>query len=382
MTEPDPTTSRSTALHAQVQEAIQGSVGAQAWHWPDALFDSLARRVFEHQYRSCAAYRSYCDGRSIQPDTLADWAAIPAVPTEVFKTVDLFAFEPDAASVTFMTSGTRLGRRGRHLLARSDTYQASLSLWLDRFLLEDGVPRRVLVLAPDASTDPASSLSFMLQWAVDERGGPGSRFLWTSEGPDLDTCDAELRAAEGEGMPILLLATASALHGLLEASSSTWALPEGSLVMETGGPKRSGMQFSRADFHETLGRRLGLAVSSVVSEYGMTELGSQGYSPSHLRRIDAEAAERWPQLDPDLHVFPPWCRVRSLHPDDLRVLPQGERGLLCFWDLSNVDSALCILTADEGVVTSTGVRLLGRSAAATPRGCSLAVEEILHGAGR
>jgi hypothetical protein len=66
-------------------------------------------------------------------------------------------------------------------------------------------------------------------------------------------------------------------------------------------------------------------------------------------------------------------------PDNLDPLPLGERGLLCFWDLSNVDSALAVLTADEGIVQSEGVSLLGRSPGATPRGCSLAVEEILSG---
>ena len=273
-------------------------------------------------------------------------------------------------------------RRGRHLLRRTDTYEASLAPWFDRFLLPDGRPRRVLVLGPDALTDPHSSLSFMLQWAVERRGTSGSRFLWTPEGPDCDGLLRELARAREDSTPVLLLSTARSLEALLEpgpTESGSLGLPENSVVMETGGPKRSGLAFERGSFHERIAAALAVSPSSVVSEYGMTELGSQGYAPGFLASLDSEASPRFGDVGSDLHVFPPWCRVRSLDPDSLDVLPAGRRGLLCFWDLSNVDSALAVLTADEGIVRDQGVELLGRAAGATPRGCSLAVDEILSG---
>jgi hypothetical protein len=351
------------------------------WEWDTDLFDELALAVFAHQYDACLPYRRFCDGRDVKPSSLRTWESIPAVPTEVFKSVDLFAFPAASATTTFLTSGTRFGAQGRHLLRTDATYLASLAPWLDRFLLCGLAPTaespQVFVLAPRSADDPGSSLSHMLQWAHDRRGGPGSRFFWSEEGPALAACEAALAAASGGTVPVLLLATSRALDALLQSTLATWSLPPGSVVMETGGPKSSGMAFDRARFHGELALRLGLPVASVVSEYGMTELGSQGYSPSLLRVVDKAAGRRWPSLDPDLHVFPPWCRVRALSPDDLSILPFGARGLLCYWDLSNVDSVLCVLTADEGVVERAGVRLLGRSTAATPRGCSLAVEEIV-----
>jgi hypothetical protein len=359
---------------------MSGTTSQSAWTWSDRLFNDLACAVFAHQYASCAPYARYCDGRGVTPDNLTGWEQIPAVPTEVFKSVDLFAFPPAEATTTFLTSGTRFGSRGRHLLRTDATYLASLAPWLDRFLLcglPEGLRPRVFVLAPPGPADPGSSLSHMLQWAHDECGAPGSRFFWSAEGPSLDDCATALADAASTRTPILLLSTSRALEGLLESTAASWSLPVGSVVMETGGPKASGMAFDRAALHSQLASRLGVPVAAVVSEYGMTELGSQGYSPSWLRAVDPEAARRWPSLDPDLHVFPPWCRVRALSPDDLSILPEGERGLLCYWDLSNIDSVLCVLTADEGVVEEAGVRMLGRSTAATPRGCSLAVEEIL-----
>ena len=373
---------RSDSLHARIAAVIRRSVREGLWALPEHEFDALAKALFEHQFLSCAPYRAFCEGRGVNPSSLRSADDIPPVPTEVFKSVDLFAFPADDAGITFLTSGTRFGGRGRHHLRDDRTYEASMGPWMDRLLLAAEGPgeRQIWVLAPPASVAPDSSLSHMLQWGHDHRGGPGSRFFWTHEGPDLTGLRAALDLVEPTDPPVVLLSTARALQAVLEAPGGSWQLPSGSVVMETGGPKRSGMVFERATFHQELSDALGVPGSAVVSEYGMTELGSQGYSPSLLASVDATAATRWPEPSVDLHVFPPWCRVRALSTDDLSILPPGERGLLCFWDLANVDSVLCVLTADEGSVTEHGVRLFGRSEAATPRGCSLAVEELL-GAG-
>ena len=370
---------RSDSLHARIAGVIRRSVRDDLWALPEPDFDALAQTLFEHQFLSCAPYRAFCEGRGLTPSSFRSADEIPPVPTEVFKSVDLFAFPAEDAGITFLTSGTRFGGRGRHHLRDDRTYAASMGPWMDRLLLPGaGTGRRqIWVLAPPVAVAPESSLSHMLQWAHDRRGGPGSRFFWTPEGPDLSALRAALDSVGPGDPPVVLLSTARALQALLEASGGPWRLPSGSVVMETGGPKRSGMIFDRASFHQALSGAFGVPLSAVVSEYGMTELGSQGYSPSFLASVDSTAAARWHEPPADLHVFPPWCRVRALSTDDLSILPAGERGLLCFWDLANVDSVLCVLTADEGSVTEQGVRLFGRSAAATPRGCSLAVEELL-----
>jgi hypothetical protein len=124
----------------------------------------------------------------------------------------------------------------------------------------------------------------------------------------------------------------------------------------------------------------------------MTELGSQGYHPGFrmatlpsASRLWSDRATAWPDGVVDAHgqprllVFPAWCRVRAVDPDSLELLPEGHRGLLRFYDLSNVDSILAIQTADVGIVLPEGVLLEGRAKGSTPRGCSLAVDEILRG---
>jgi hypothetical protein len=424
-----PPVERSETLHERVQAAIAAlAPNDLPWTWPDAEFDSMARAVFEHQFEGCAAYRHYCEGQDRSPSRVDDWRGIPAVPTEVWKTLDLCTFPKERAAASFLTSGTTVGTRGRHHLLRTDTYTASLAPWMDRFLgLRQGRRERLVVLAPSFAQDPASSLSFMLQWAVDARGDEASDFFWSERGPEIGAAAAALREAAAERVPVVILGTARALQALWEqvlratgpgiggggrrggsggAGSGVAAarrcpilLPEGSRAMETGGFKGAAASLGRDEFYAALSAGLGLPPHAVVSEYGMTELGSQGWQPGFLMARDETARDRFEHACcvardlgfdaadlvgiPRLFAFPPWCRVAAADSQSLELLPEGRRGLLRFWDLSNVDSILAVQTADEGVVLpeGLGVLMFGRAPSAVPRGCSLAVDEILRGIG-
>ena len=79
---------------------------------------------------------------------------------------------------------------------------------------------------------------------------------------------------------------------------------------------------------------------------------------------------------------PPWLKVRALDPGSLAPLPEGETGVLCFFDLANLGSVGHVLTEDLGSVDAGGVRLSGRTPGAEPPGFSLAVEELLTSAER
>ncbi len=389
---------RSDRLHRQVQQAIAHSTADACWSWPKQRFEELALALFEHQFQGCAAYGRYCRGRGVSPSSISSWREIPAVPTDVFRSVDLCSFPTQDSELLFMTSGTTSGSRGRHYLRRSDTYLASLSAWFRTFLLVGGAAPKVVVFAPSAAQDPSSSLSFMLQWAVDAEGAPGSGFFWDSQGPRLAAGLKAMRQAQDLAQPVLVLGTARALQALLEglvsgALGDRLELPSGSLLMETGGFKGAARTLSRDLFYEGLSKVLGLPLAAIVSEYGMTELGSQGYQPCALTDHQPGTNE-WSDLaaslpegldtagQPRVFVFPPWCGVGAVDPQSLELLPDGERGLLRFWDLSNVDSICAIQTADVGVVRGGALSLLGRAPGATARGCSLAVDEVLKAASR
>ena len=110
---------------------------------------------------------------------------------------------------------------------------------------------------------------------------------------------------------------------------------------------------------------LGVPGHQVVSEYGMTELTSHAYSATLLGG------------DGQVFSTPPWLRPRALDPGTLGELPPGAPGLLCFFDLANVGSALHVLTEDLGSVSAdNSFRLDGRAGDADLRGCSLLAEEL------
>jgi hypothetical protein len=70
-------------------------------------------------------------------------------------------------------------------------------------------------------------------------------------------------------------------------------------------------------------------------------------------------------------------RIDAVDPETLAILPPGSRGLGRVTDLLNVDSAVVVQTADLVTVEGTRVALHGRAPGATPRGCSLAIDELL-----
>jgi hypothetical protein len=61
-------------------------------------------------------------------------------------------------------------------------------------------------------------------------------------------------------------------------------------------------------------------------------------------------------------------------------LPPGGIGLLQHFDVANAGSVLAIQTEDLGVQVTDGFTLLGRATGAAPRGCSIAMDELLAAA--
>jgi hypothetical protein len=79
-------------------------------------------------------------------------------------------------------------------------------------------------------------------------------------------------------------------------------------------------------------------------------------------------------------VGPAWVRTRVVDPDTLEPVSPGSTGLLQHFDVANTGSVMAIQTEDMGVVEGEGFRLLGRATGAPPRGCSIAMDELLSAA--
>jgi hypothetical protein len=354
------------------------SAGAGA-AWADEAFDALARIVFAHQFACNTPYRQFCERRGVSPETIAHWEQIPAVPTDAFKAAALVCGVPADAAAVFRTSGTTAGpeRRGTHYLPELALYDAALRAGFRAHLLPDGVRPRMISLVPRPQEMPDSSLSHMAGAVVADFGAAGSGWFVSPEG-GIDRAGLEdaLRGAEADGAPVCILGTAFALVHWLDAlrdAGTRFRLPDGSRLMDTGGSKGRSREVTREDLYGAVGERLGIPHAWCVNEYGMTEMSSQFYDG--VAGSAAAPAER-------LHAGPRWVRTQATDPETLRPLPHGQVGVLRHFDLANLNSVMAIQTADLGVTSPDGFRVLGRATGAGARGCSLAMDDLLRAIGR
>jgi hypothetical protein len=331
---------------------------------PVVEFEALALEAFAFQFERIAPYRGLCERAGRTPATVAAWQEVPAVPAAAFATVDLAAAP---AGETFRSSGTTGDQRSVHHHPYPELYRAVIDATFPVWCLPAGGRPPMLALVPPRDVAPDSSLSFMVAHAVARFGGDGSAWGFGGRGLEIGGCRSWLSARQRDHRPVLILATAFALADLverLERMNLHFRLGPGSAVFETGGFKGKTKSLSRDELLAGVSTWLGVPPGQVVSEYGMTELTSHAYTAT---LAGGEAG---------LFVPPPWMRVRALDPATLAELPEGRTGLLAFFDLANVGSALHLLTEDLGRVEGHGFRLEGRAPEADLRGCSLLAEEL------
>lgn len=362
-----------TGLEAELLALFARGVDAPL---PEVEFSRLALAVFAHQFARNRPYRLYCEARDKTPAAVTDWQDIPALPTDAFKWADLTTVASEHVQVRFETSGTTrsTARRGRHLLPDTRLYDASLEPTFRRFVLPDVDSMRVLICGPSAKHFPHSSLGHMNSRVLERFGAPGSGVFWTEQGLRFPCLAAALQKAEEDDAPVCILGTAFGLVHFLDGLANenrAFRLPTGSRIMDTGGYKGRSREVPKAELHRVYEERLGIPPECVVNEYGMTELGSQFYD---------RGSETGPHGE-RLKLGPPWIRAQVVHPETLAPLPNGEVGLLRFFDLANLHTVSAIQTDDLGGLHEGGFELLGRAAGAEPRGCSLAVEEFLSARG-
>lgn len=338
----------------------------------DEAFDTLARAVFAWQYEWNSPFAAWCRRRDRTPQQVSHWTEIPPVPVAAFREVALVAGSVEAADAVFRTSGTTSGsqHRGVHYVPDLSIYDASLLAGFRAALIPDGTRLRMFSLLPMAAEMPDSSLAHMIGSVMTRFGAQGSRsFASIRSGIDPVALATALHAATEDRAPVCLLGTSfSFVHWLdeLVATGTRFTLPEGSRLMDTGGFKGRSREVDEETLRSLYAERLGIAPNACVNEYGMTEMCSQFYDTT-LREPDAPRRKRGPA----------WLRTRIVDPDTLRPVGDDRNGLLQHFDLANIGSVLCVQTEDLGRRVGDGFHVLGRAQGATPRGCSIAMDELL-----
>lgn len=367
---PDDRKATSAALHARVLACVDAFERGGA---PPESFDALACEIAGFQAETSPGYARLLRARRVDPSALSRAVDVPAVPTDVFKLTRVATF-PEAETVkVFRTSGTTIGARGEHAMRTVETYdRAALAFgraWLARDLTAK-VP--VMVVGPSPEELPDSSLVHMCDAFAGAFGRPASRektFLVEDGVIDLSTFDERISYALTEREPVLVLGTSFAFVHLLDAvgEDMPFPLPAGSRVMQTGGFKGKSREVPAEKLRHDLATLFAIDERAIVCEYGMTELSSQFYE----RTLFDESAPY------GVYVEPPWARIVPVDPLTLEPVTDGEVGIAKIVDLANVDSAVAVLAQDRVRRVPGGFELLGRAPGAPPRGCSIAIDEML-----
>ena len=360
----------SAALHAR-STAFAGAFVAGAE--PPESFDALAGDLARYQAAHSEGFARLCRARGVDLAAMTSADAIPPVPTDAFKLTRVSTFALEETTKTFRTSGTTVGARGEHFFRDVTTYEAAALAFGRHWLARDLTARvPVIVLAPSPAEAADSSLVHMCASFVQELGVPAppdETFLIDADGVlDLATFDERVANALAQNQPMLVLGTSFAfVHFIDGLGQDTFCLPAGSRVMQTGGYKGRSREVPADVLRSDLARAFGLDRRAIVAEYGMTELSSQFYEQTLFE----------PAAPLGRYAEPPWARVVPVDPETLAPVLDGAVGIAKIIDLMNVDSAVAVLTQDQVRRVGGGFELLGRAPGAVPRGCSIAIEELL-----
>ncbi len=361
----------SNGLHDRVQAMVAAFDGNKPE--PESP-DTLACDIARFQARNIPGFARLCARHDVDLQELVSAADIPAVPTDAFKLTRVFAFQ-EGEPVVFQTSGTTVGRRGRHIMRCTDTYDHAALAFGRRMLMPlmggtqpPVVP--IMVLGPPPNEQPDSSLTHMLSMFAHTMGSDanGQETYFLRDGVfDLAKLDERVAGILLKGnQPVLLMGTSFAFVHFLDAmGSDTFRLPARSRVMQTGGFKGKSREVSATELRREIARVFCIEEGDVLSEYGMTELSSQFYTHAGEDTLAGIFTE------------PPWAHVTPVNPETLEPVEDGKTGIARIVDLCNVDSAVAIQTQDLVRREGHGFVLLGRMPGVAPRGCSIAIDEML-----
>ena len=310
-------------------------------------FKTCALQVFRHQFKNNTVYRSFCDLLYIHSSDVKKVEEIPFLPIQFFKSHAVLSSN-QAVKETFTSSGTTGSSVSKHMVTDLSWYTKSYTKGFEYFYgpIEEYT---VLGLLPNYLERDGSSLIYMVDDFIKKSNKPSSGFYLNN----LTELSKTLIALDKKGEKVLLIGVTFALLDLIERQQFKL---QNTIIMETGGMKGRRKEIIRNELHEIL--CAGFGVSKIHSEYGMTELLSQGYSSGD-----------------GVFDCPPWMKILARDTEDaLTMVGTNKTGGLNVIDLANYNSCSFIATQDLGKVDNNGrFEVLGRFDHSDIRGCNLMV---------
>ena len=310
-------------------------------------FKQVALNVFKHQFKNNKVYRSFCDLLYVHPSSINQVEEIPFLPIQFFKSRKILS-SLEEVQETFTSSGTTGSITSKHFVTDINLYKESYLNGFSHFYgnIEDYV---VLALLPNYLERKGSSLVFMVDDLIQKSKNSESGFYLNN----IEELSKKLTELDKKGQKVLLIGVSFALLDLIETAQFKL---KNTIIMETGGMKGRRKELVREELHQIL--QNGFGVSEIHSEYGMTELLSQGYSNGN-----------------GVFDTPPWMKILTRDTEDALTIQQiGKTGGINVIDLANYNSCSFIATQDLGKVHKNGTfEVIGRFDNSDIRGCNLMV---------
>ena len=328
-------------------------------------FERLAMDIFRYQARYNPVYNQYISNLNINPELVTRLTHIPFLPVQFFKhhiikSVGSPGDGSPVASAIFQSSGTTGQQTSQHHLFDETLYKTvSARIFQENF--GDLKQFHILALLPSYLERNNSSLVYMMQHFIAESQSELSGFYLKNVEELLQTLT--FLSSNPDGRKVLLLGVTFALLDLAESAYDLSFLSKIKelTVMDTGGMKGRRQELLREEVHDVLTSRL--FVDKIHSEYGMTEMLSQGYS--HGSGL----------------LFPGFSMrilLRDIN-DPFAIydhnITKSKTGGINVIDLANLDSCSFIETQDLGRFGETegSFYVMGRFDNSDIRGCNLMV---------
>lgn len=310
-------------------------------------FNTAALEVFKFQYNNNLVYQEFCNHLHKNCSNVINYTDIPFLPIQFFKSKKVLV-KSATPQITFSSSGTTGTVTSKHYVSNVQVY---IDSYLKGFKYFYGDIKKycVLALLPSYLERKGSSLIYMADDLIKKSEHPDSGFYLHN----INALVSKLKSLEENGTQVLLIGVSFALLDMAEQYNLHL---KNTIIMETGGMKGRRKELIREELHQEL--KNGFGVDNIHSEYGMTELLSQGYSKGN-----------------GIFNTPPWMKILTRDPEDpLTLQKNGKTGGVNVIDLANVNSCAFIATQDLGKVhPNQSFEIIGRFDNSDIRGCNLLV---------
>ncbi len=316
-------------------------------------FESLALELFNFQYQQNEVYHNFCKSLRVIPSAVKHLHQIPFLPIQFFKSKEVVTTHFLPAHI-FESSGTTGQINSQHRVKKLGLYEESFKQTF-RLFYGDIKDYCVIGLLPSYLAKGNASLVYMVDDFIKQSNYPQSGFYLD----EYEKLHQTLLQNEAAAIPTLLIGVT---YALLDFAEQYPLALQHTIIMETGGMKGRRQELTRQEVHAHLQQHVGLKV--IHSEYGMTELLSQAYSPGE-----------------GLFKTAPWMKVLLRAADDPFYILHAEAmttpaatGVINIIDLANLYSCAFIATDDLGrLYQDDSFEVLGRLDNSDIRGCGLMI---------